>query len=152
MDTRDPIEVLRECLKYEHAFDLLREKLSVELKPGWHLACLDKFANEIEAQYMRLPVDADGVPIRLGDEISIVGREDGVAASIEINDRGFAYVGVRPHGWSVPTRCTPEEVIHVKPETVEDIISEVYHLVREAEDERGLIADYAERIRKAVEQ
>lgn len=141
MDTRDPIEMLREGLKYERALDLLREQFGIELKPGWVHACLCRFADEIEAAYMKLPVDADGVPIRVGDEIEYPNGRRDVVRFITINDDLPTFNG----DWWTASKCR-----HVKPDTVEGIIAEVYHLVREAEDERGLIADYAERIRKAV--
>lgn len=141
METRDPIKLLREGLKYEHALDLLREQFGIELKPGWVHAFLCRFADEIEAAYMKLPVDADGVPIRVGDEIEYPNGRRDVVRFITINDNLPTF---NESGW-IASKCR-----HVKPDTVEDIIAEVYHLVREAEDERGLIADYAERIRKAV--
>lgn len=116
---------------------------------------LYKVLADMESTHMKLPVDADGAPIRLGDEVSMVGREDGVVASIEVNDRGFAYVGIRPHGWDVPTRCTPEEIEHVKPETVEGIVAEAMSLACEPEapysKNSTLVKTYVERIRKAVE-
>ena len=134
--TKDPIEKLREELKVCGCDPDECMVCSVPRKVKAAIA-------EIEAQYMRLPLDADGVPIRPGDEVSANGYEDGVVASIEITDEGFAYVGVRPHGWYVPTRYTPDGLSHVKPETVEDITcgENLVHVRREDWDDMSEAMD-----------
>lgn len=143
METRDPIELLRGwvCVTRANGLGPL----------GTNLAELDEIADEIEAAYMKLPVDADGVPIRPGD---IMRFRDDAPVRVDSIGNNRWYEG--DYGWfggngGFYGSGTLRSCRHVKPETVEDIIAEVYHLVREAEDECGLIADYAERIRKAVE-
>ena len=68
---------------------------------------------EIAANYLELPKDADGVPIRVGDAIMLPnGNRDDVRF---ITIRKYDTV-LNERGW-VPSQCT-----HVKPRTLEDVI------------------------------
>lgn len=106
METRDPIEKLRSCLLC----------IPCDGHICYSYESADEIADKIEAAYMQLPVDADGV-----------------SASIELNDRGFAYVVNRLHGCDVTTMCTPEEVVHVKPDT--EAVGNIVHVSREDWDD-----------------
>lgn len=78
-------------------------------------------AHEIEAEiadnYMRLPVDADGVPIHVGDAITLPNgsRDDVRFITIRKYDTVF-----NERGW-VPSQCT-----HAKPRTLEDVLRDVW--------------------------
>jgi len=158
MTEKDPIELLRKCLKYEDTLDLLREKLGVDFRPGWTHACLDKFADEIEAQYMRLPVDAEGVPIRPEDEVVHIGdpqRHSRVV--VAVSEENFYCSNNVLH----PSRMFR----HVKPDTVESLLEDMMrdiaseHVIYVPVDKqdgfgarlRDIRDNYAERIRKAME-
>lgn len=144
---KDIIELLRKCLEYEHPLDLLREKFGIELKSGWQLACLDRLADEIEAAYIKLPVDAYGVPIRPGDLLVDTTSDYELYAT-------KMFLGL--NGWAINAR-RPDELRHVKPDTVEDIIMEAMQHAFSAPYKGGTldmgdkVAEYADRIRKAVE-
>lgn len=73
---------------------------------------------------IRLPVDADGVPIHVGDSIEIIGGEDGVAVAIELCEDGGWNVSMRPTGWDTPTLFAAESVRHHHAPTVEDVLRE----------------------------
>ena len=83
----------------------------------------DAIQEEVDSAYMRLPVDADGVPIRVGDLVALNGSEP------------FEVGGIRDAGnqWHVfPYDLThwysPLDLHHVKPRTLEDVITEYEEL------------------------
>ena len=73
--TRDPIRLMRECVRGNHGMSHIRIALGIDCNSGWQMRCLEALADGIEAQYMKLPVDSDGVPIRPGDEVVYRGVE-----------------------------------------------------------------------------
>lgn len=137
MTEKDPIGRLR-SLQHQYGTDVNAIVRKIEA-----------IADEIEEVYMRLPVDADGVPIRPGDEI-------------EYDDPLYPK----------PRQCTVESVFegcvfvdnalaslkacycrHVKPDPVAEELARFLSACGDDDphyyDEQ--IADYAERIRKAVQ-
>lgn len=139
MKTKEPIEDLRGwvCVTRANGLGPL----------GTNLEELDGIADEIEAQYMRLPVDADGVSIRPGDEVRIDPQSPTIYEVEAVNDDEVVLDGMflRP----------ADECRHVKPETVESILGEAIQFGAHAATGtrlEGVIAEYAERIRKAVER
>jgi len=84
---------------------------------------IDNIEREVE-DMVPLPVDADGVPLALGDEVQTMGCEPGIVTSVEVRRDGRAFVGVLPHGWDVPTVYYADEVRHHHAPTVEDVLRE----------------------------
>lgn len=84
-------------------------------------AC-DEYIDEIEAEiaerYMELPLDADGVPIRIGDAITLPNGQRDRIRFFCINANGAR---LNERGW-VPSACR-----HVKPRTVEDVLEDFAH-------------------------
>lgn len=122
---------------------------------------------ERDSAYMRLPVDADGVPIKPGDRVYGYGRkEDGMTVRF-LDQHGNLMVG--DTGTTSLYEClywTAENVTHHKPDTVESLLADfqqdtltsqgeyVGEIIDAEEWERELgksIEEYAERIKKAVE-
>lgn len=101
---------------------------------------------EIEAQYMRLPVDADGVPIRPGDELVYRGTELFTCRAVSEKSA---------HTWDAAALAIGHlgsKCRHVQPETVEGLLEEFGAMFEaETDDIMPLVRDYAERIRKAVD-
>lgn len=84
--------------------------------------------------YTPLPTDADGVPIRVGDAITLPnGRRDDVRfITIRKHDTVF-----NERGW-VPSQCT-----HSKPRTLEDVLTDVVTLCANAwKDDKSPFAFY----------
>lgn len=111
--------------------------------------------DEMNETHMKLPVDADGIPICVGDEI-------------ECGDDVFTVCAVAPgrvHAWKhEPHRerttvdYAPSQCRHVKPDTVESVLDELLEEARcvfheDGSCEMGVTyerrADYAKRIRRA---
>lgn len=106
---------------------------------------------EMRRTHMRLPVDADGVPIWPGD-------------TVEDIDRGCRFmvirVGFYKGRWGIHGH-RPNELRHVQPDTVESLIDELLEeanckINEDGSCEMGVSyarrAEYAERIRKVIEE
>lgn len=80
------------------------------------LLIADEIEREIVEHYMELPVDADGVPIHVGD---ILERVDGgpIQQACCIGPYGFN---------DAPIWCA-RDFRHVKPRTVEDVLCDMIH-------------------------
>ena len=109
--------------------------------------------------YIALPLDADGVPIRVGDELDGLHYEDGTVTGIQYglaaNGTISELVAVRPHGWDTATWHDPEEYRHRHAPTVEDVLREFfsrYVTTKEtkAEDD-AILAEFAAKLRLAEE-
>lgn len=88
---------------------------------------LEEIADRIEAKledYIPLPKDADGVTIRIGDELESVHSEDGTVAGIRYYEGGRTLIAVRPHGWDTAAWNDSIDYTHAKPDTWEAIIED----------------------------
>ena len=110
--TLESIEKLRRCVS--------------ENVPGVRgLVCgiADEIEAEIAERYMELPLDADGVPIHVGDEMMQNGKEIGTVIAV-------GYHG-EPKAWILPHKCFisisyfASGIAHVKPRTLFDVLAEV---------------------------
>lgn len=100
--------------------------IAADCDEGWILGCLDAIEAEIAEKYMELPVDADGVPIRVGDKVEYQNGKRDVVRFITVND-GEPTLNER--GW-IPGKCR-----HVKPRTVEDVLNDC---ADEISEKRGI--------------
>lgn len=91
---------------------------------AWRVAAIRTLQNierAIDEQYIKLPVDADGVPIRVGDEMES-GNETFVICAVA---PGRVY---RWHIYNIgeldkgTVAYPPESLHHFKPRTVEDVL------------------------------
>jgi len=116
----------------------------------------------IDSHYMPLPVDADGVPIHMGDAVEGELLFDnatvrGTVCAYHIHDDdepGTVYIRVKPtkDTWTIKElqfkRCR-----HVKPRTVEDVLIDAmqFGFSSQAGDDVGDKAkEYAEEIRELM--
>lgn len=109
-DVKSALEDIADRIDQEHDrefFDMQREH--------------DEWVHDRDANYIPLPKDADGVTIRIGDEVDVINYEPGTVASLQLNERGWL-VAVRPHGWDTPTVYCHESIRHAKPDSWERII------------------------------
>lgn len=106
----------------------------------------DAIQVEVDEKYMELPVDADGVPIRIFDEVTGGMGDSGKVVRLELWNDGWVVVYKVAAGRT--TRYSPDAVSHVKPRTVEDVLndfaSEAYDVDgRDDEEWLPLLAKYA---------
>lgn len=117
---------------------------------------------EVDERFMELPLDADGVPIRVGDMIEYEGDEDTYrlhARGVYVYDDGRVAVMNERLGIWYPENCR-----HVKPRTLEDVLREFAHKGIRIWSKNGIkcgefdfyaneyeIAEYAAEIRELLE-
>ena len=111
----------------------------------------DEIQVEVEDGYMRLPVDADGMPIRVGDEMdttmcasTVIGiGPDYFVTGERIDDSRLAR-----DGWNLAKNSH-----HSKPRTVEDVLREIVKLAENTGNGRlddGDIEGFADEIRELM--
>ena len=134
-DVRDPYndrEILNipeeELLKIADRIDAEHEKAAagcIHYDPERHYCSVH---GDTESGWGRLPLDADGVPFRIGDKVDSDHYEDGTVTGIQfykIYNGGIrTLIAVSPDGWDVATWHTPDEYRHHHAPTVEDVLRE----------------------------
>lgn len=107
----------------------------------------DKRETLKEHGWVKLPVDADGVPIHVGDRLtdSAEFKSEGVVESLMLEPTGWSvhfgagWADERIHDWH-----------HHYPPTVEDVLEEFAQMYIACND-KGTIAEYAAKLRLAGE-
>ena len=114
----------------------------------------DEIEAEIESRYMELPVDADGVPIRVGDAVAErpyrpnLGEKYGEVACLLFNSDGWSVSDRDPFGqwWH------PATLMHVNPRTIEDVLRDLIDGIGSVEfDALTAIGEAADEIRELME-
>ena len=75
-----------------------------------------------ENGWVKLPKDADGVPIHIGDELQSTHYEDGIVAGMACFEDTDWHIAVRPSNWDTATWRNPKCFRHVQPDSWERII------------------------------
>ena len=125
-----------------------------------------KIADEIEAEiaerYMLLPVDADGVPIQIGDllESSEINKQfmcRGMSLALQSNEKWWTVEWNYDHYYGTSEYVSAKSCRHVNPDPLKELLDELVCDVRKEGYERSqlsdkAIADYAQRIREALKE
>lgn len=96
--------------------------IAADCDEGWILGCLDAIEAEIAEKYMELPVDADGVPIRVGDKLFNKNKPTDVYKVTAIADNGYIRI------YHDTAHIHSSQCRHVKPRTIEDVMAEYEEL------------------------
>ena len=102
---------------------------------------------EIAEKYIELPVDADGVPIHIGDEM-----ENGEYRG-KVTD--MSWDGHFCHVYHGSIAIAPCDYTHVEPRTVEDVLRDCCNEWNEhcGDDwESGVYAKYADELRELIKE
>lgn len=84
---------------------------------------LDNIEAEIAEKYMLLPVDADGVPIHVGDVIEYGCNGERLEVThIGLTKHGDPTVAYRRPNGTLDASCIGSECRHCKPRTLEDVL------------------------------
>ncbi len=120
----------------------------------WEQRCKELIFDRDEG-WVRLPVDADGVPIRVGDEIQYGNNAERVTM-LSLSDSGWNlgteygdFDGVRVKGYAFELLDHPELFRHHRAPTVEDVLEEFVARWMEThhDDMPALKAEFAARLR-----
>ena len=116
---------------------------------NYHGSIADEIEAEIAEKYMVRPCDMDGVPVKIGDELSHDGfARNFIVHSYELTDGAWSV-------WDVANGATHlcQSCRHVKPRTIEDVLadfaSKQHGITKEEND--ALIAECADEIRELME-
>lgn len=107
----------------------------------------DEIEQEIVERYIELPVDADGVPIRLGDVVAAQDEQPFEVRAFQYDALGWFAIERLGSQWNV------NQLHHVNPRTIEDVLGEAVGELFNADISTGstewdeVIAKYAEEIR-----
>ena len=115
------------------SIEKLREKIKRDVNNPWDdlqgalLVKVDEIEREIAEKYMELPLDADGVPIRIGDSLECMESSGEIERFVVA---GYTTEYSTWTGDDVPLMATNENATefycrnchHVKPRTVEDVL------------------------------
>lgn len=123
------------------------EKLRNHIKEYWTISegqlynYLDDIEREITERYMLLPVDADGVPIQVGDSmVDVDGMPPLVATSL--TTKGFCtYFG---------TFYSGNTTYHSKKFYVEDVLRELVDVAKQGNVSSELLTKYADELRELL--
>lgn len=116
---------------------------------------IDEIEREIAEKYMELPVDADGVPIRVGDHMECDGEAFTVCAVAPGQVHRWK-VGIIGKSETVSIAYPPCQCRHVKPRTIEDVLVDMLETAvgySDAHTEVSLVAveKCADEIRELME-
>lgn len=125
-------------------------RIDNEWLDGWNravLATVEKIEKEVAERFMELPLDADGVPIRVGDVLTdgeYTFRVDELAAF------GDGSWSIRNEGGNAGAAC---DVTHYHAPTVEDVLREMVAAYMDTplddSNDGEFFAEYAEKLRLA---
>ena len=94
----------------------------------------DEIEREIAEKYMELPVDADGVPIRVGDLVAAQDKQPFKVRAFQLDALGWFAIERLGSQWNV------NQLHHVKPRTITDVLADLFDRkisVTDAEREIG---------------
>ena len=104
--------------------------------------------------WVRLPVDAEGVPIRIGERVQLVGNDPSTVSHMSLADDGWR-VYVKYDGGIGTGSGEPKRIRHHHAPTVEDVLREFVartQMLGCVEDEYALVAEYAAKLRLAGDE
>lgn len=108
----------------------------------------DEIEAEIAERYMPRPCDMDGVPVKIGDELSHDGfARNFIVHSYELTDGAWSV-------WDVANGATHlcQACRHVKPRTIEDVLRDLVDGIGSVEfDALTAIGEAADEIRELME-
>lgn len=111
----EKLRVSEDAAEYQWIRSDYLNQIADEIEAEWQDS-YDAMCLEIERDYMKLPVDADGVPIHVGDEVEWI-NDNGKYKVCGVGE----LVALRTHASDCFT-VGPNRLRHVKPRTLEDVL------------------------------
>ena len=133
--------------------DKLRECINeygVFAQPSRLLAIADRIDAKLAERYMKLPADADGVPIHVGDKLQ--RRSNGFQHG-EVMGIGNGVFFTR-HYMNDYHKHFASDAVHYREPTVEDVLREFAESIKDQNADFGelVIAEYAAKLRLAGDE
>lgn len=113
--------------------------------------CCDEIEAEIADNYLRLPCDAAGMPIRMGDKLVENGIVIGNVTAVGFHNK--PRVWVLPDGKHVSVSFLAEGVKHYTPRTLEDVLIDAMQFgfsSRAGDDVTEKAREFADEIRELL--
>ena len=145
--------------------DKLREQLGISVTKTLIAQICDEIDHELESEYVKLPVDADGVTLHIGDEVTLYGPYDYKVRGISFYDDRVCVSYRSEHGCGSDLAS---RFHHYRKPTLEDVLREFKseccdvesdyfkdkYMTGKSRDDRheSLISDYAAKIRDVMAQ
>ena len=108
----ESVKELRECMGVIKSDGSASKRKLVEIT--------DAIEAEVAERFMELPVDADGVPVHIGDMLFYKPYNQ----TFRVGCVEYQYALVYVKDYANGSHWKPEECTHVKPRTVEDVVQE----------------------------
>ena len=129
------------------------QSLCVDIPEELLASCIDEIENELKERYMELQVDADGVPIHIGDEMDC-GEHFGVKGVEGFIHGAVAFTVCDPQSVRI-CACPARMTHHYHKPTVENVLREFADEVyadadNEIHDRDFLCAKYAKKLREVM--
>ena len=118
---------------------------------------LEAIEQELDERYIALPVDAEGVPVHVGDAMRATSGGVYKVARITREDRSGT-VTWYVEDWRSDYSLNPCDLRHYKPPTVEDVLREFFTLAvrgkkaHASDIDDAVLAEYAKKLRLAKEE
>ena len=122
-----------------------------ELESECSECCYKQEFDNIEQRYMPLPLDADGVPIHVGDRLSHANKSEFVVNGITFYHNTWRVVtdlATLDDGFQMRWA---KECRHVKPDPLIELLEEFAYKVCDTNVDSAEFERYAERIRELME-
>lgn len=105
--------------------------------------------------HMILPVDANGVPIHIGDELCGYGYPNGGVYCMAINGADVIFVASVGMSYKDMLLWSPKDCRHYHKPTVEDVLRDFVNRVmsynEDEDDGDAIISDYAAKLREVMQ-
>lgn len=141
----ESIEKLRSAESFsELAISIIGDDNSFRSVQEFWCALAEEIEAEIAERYIELPVDADGVPIQIGDLVTHPFFEGSREVRSLTKEQGSPYWHLGVDGGKV----TAHTCRHAKPRNVEDVLVEFTKVVTKLDIEHSLYSDVLEPVVK----
>lgn len=112
---------------YDEAIEMVDE-IDREIDDMWHSLTIDAKSmtdeNMAESGWVRLPLDADGVPIHVGERVQLIGNDLSTVSHMSLADDGWR-VYMKYDGDLGTGSGEPSRIRHYYVPIIEDILADV---------------------------
>ena len=110
--------------------DEWHQSLCVDIPEELLASCVDAIERELKERYIELPLDKDGVPIHIGDEMVSCGRHRFrfIVSELDFTDAFVHAIGIVG---GVKYFFKPSEIVHYHKNPIEDMLRNIVTKARQ---------------------